>query len=332
MKCRLVSALPPGPEWLFEIKFDGYRAIAIKTGKDVRLISRNQRDFTANYPELMESLAQLPWKQLVLDGEVVALDEKGRSSFELMQSAHMAGQERPAIYYYAFDVLNFEGKDLTSLPLLERKALLERLLQGRTECVRYSAGLEGGPRALLALVAKHGLEGVVGKKKISRYEPGLRTGAWVKYKPVNEQEFVIGGYTAPEGARSFFGALTVGYYQKGHLLFASKVGTGFSHKMLKLLYEQFQKIRTPDCPFANLPTKREGRWGQGISRADMRRCTWVQPRFVCQVHFTEWTREGGLRHPAFVGLREDKNAREVVREIPAGSGSSQAKETRSEFY
>jgi len=319
MQCRLVSALPEGPEWLFEIKFDGYRAIAIKNRNVIRLISRNQRDFTAKYPELPQALAQLPCEQAVLDGEIVALDEKGRSSFELMQTAHMTGQDRPALFYYAFDLLNLDGKDTTPLPLLERKELLQRLLQPSIDGLRYSAGLEARPSALLALIAKHGLEGVIGKKKTSRYEPGLRTGAWVKYKMVNEQEFVIGGYTLPEGARSFFGALIIGYYQQGQLLFASKVGTGFSHKLLKSLYQQFQKIKIPVCPFANLPARRGGRWGQGISRAEMRGCTWLEPKYVCQVHFTEWTREGGLRHPAFIGLREDKNPRDVLREVPAGS-------------
>jgi bifunctional non-homologous end joining protein LigD len=190
---------------------------------------------------------------------------------------------------------------------------LEGLLQKNGECVRYSPGMEASPSALLSLIATHGLEGIIGKKKLSRYEPGLRSGAWVKYKSVNEQEFVIGGYTPPEGARSFFGALLVGYYRDGQLTFASKVGTGFSHKTLKSLHSQFQKIKIDHCPFVNLPAKGGG---QGMSRAEVRRCTWVEPKYVCQVHFTEWTREGGLRHPAFIGLREDKNPSEVVRERP----------------
>ena len=164
-----------------------------------------------------------------------------------------------------------------------------------------------------------GLEGIIAKRRGSRYEPGQRSGAWLKLKVLHEQEFVIGGYTEPQGARKFFGALLVGFYEKGKLRFASKVGIGFSEKRLRELFKQMQPLRRDDCSFVNLPTTRGGRWGQGITRAEMKRCTWIEPALVAQIRFTEWTRDAGLRHPAFLGLREDKAAHEVVRETGAMS-------------
>jgi bifunctional non-homologous end joining protein LigD len=156
---------------------------------------------------------------------------------------------------------------------------------------------------------------LIAKKKDSNYEIGRRSGAWVKFKWTNEQEFVIGGYSEPQGARSHFGALVVGYYDKGKLMFAAKVGTGFGQKLLKSLHEKFQKLVRPDCPFVNLPEK-AGRFGRGLTAGEMRRCTWLEPKLVCQIRFAEWTRDHHLRQPAFLGLREDKKASEVVREMP----------------
>ena len=167
---------------------------------------------------------------------------------------------------------------------------------------------------LLDEIRKRGLEGIIAKKLDTKYEIGLRTGSWVKIKVVNEQEFVIGGYTAPKGSRDFFGAILVGYFEDGKLIFASKVGTGFNQALLGSMHKQFQKIQRDDCPFVNLPEKRSGRYGQGVTAAEMKRCRWIEPKLVAQIHFTEWTRDGHLRHPVFIGLREDKKPAEVTRE------------------
>ena len=250
----------------------------------------------------------------MLDGEIVALDEAGRSSFQLLQSAHQPGR-RPPIQYCVFDLLNVEGADLTSLPLTRRKRLLQPLVPDNQDIIRFSVNIVGDPKQLLAQACRHRLEGLIAKQTDSRYEPGRRSDAWLKIKCLAGQEFVIGGYTQPKGGRLFFGALLVGYYDREKLIFASKVGTGFDHESLRSLHARFQKLKRADCPFANLPEKR-GTSG-GLTAGEMTRCTWVEPKLVCQIAFTEWTRDGHLRHPAFLGLREDKNPQEVIRETAA---------------
>jgi len=327
MKAKLVAG-PPAGDWRFELKWDGYRALGIRQGKSAVLLSRNNKDLTERFPEVAEALKALACRRAILDGEIVALDAKGRSSFQLLQDYQMHAQ-RPPLAYYVFDLLSLDGKDLAALPLLERKKRLAALLKAAPGPIRESPVLKGAYPDLLAQVRKHGIEGLVGKLADSKYEPGRRSGAWIKVKVLNEQEFVIGGYTPPGGSRRYFGALIVGYYQGTELLFASKVGTGYSQAMLRALHERMLPLRTQECPFANLPEARKGRWGQGITRAEMARCAWVRPRLVCQVRFTEWTRDGGLRHPAFLGLREDKEAGEVVRERAEGGEIRNSKsETR----
>jgi bifunctional non-homologous end joining protein LigD len=314
MKCRVALKPPAGKEWVFEIKFDGIRAIAIKAGEAVQIFSRAGNSLAQKFPEVVSALKRLPCGSGVVDGEIVAVEESGRSSFQLLQAANMPGEERPPILFYAFDLLNLEGRELKSLPLNRRKELLQQILPADDPVIKFSASLVADPEDLLAEIRSRGLEGLIGKKSGSKYEPGLRTGAWIKLKCVNEQEFVIGGYTRPQGSRQHFGALLVGYYEKDRLLFASKVGTGFDMRLLESLYKKLKKIEQTDCPFANLPEQRSGRYGQGITASQMRQCTWVEPKLVCQVHFTEWTRDGHLRHPSFIGLREDRAPGEVVRE------------------
>ena len=214
--------------------------------------------------------------------------------------------------YYAFDLLNLEGRAVLQLPLEERKELLRRLLQHAPDIIRFSAGIEAESKRLQKEMKKRGLEGLVAKLKTARYEAGQRTGAWVKFKWSNEQEFVIGGYTPPEGARSHIGAILVGYNEGGKLLFASKVGSGFDTKTLASLHRCFAKFQSKNCPFANLPE----RLPSGLSAAEMRTCTWLKPELVCQIRFTEWTRDHHLRHPRFLGMRDDKSAHEVGRERP----------------
>jgi bifunctional non-homologous end joining protein LigD len=314
MKCRRVEKPPSGEEWSYEIKFDGIRAIAVKEGRAVQLFSRASNPLMLKFPEVASAMTRLRCDSAVVDGEIVAVEETGRSSFQLLQAANMPGEERPPILFYAFDLLNLEGTDLKGLPLERRKELLRPILPAEDPVLKFSASLVADPADLMAEIRSRGLEGLVGKKLGSKYEPGLRTGAWVKLKCVNEQEFVIGGFTPPQGSRHHFGALLVGYYERDRLMFASKVGTGFDARLLESLYKKLQLIQQPECPFGNLPEKRSGRYGQGITATQMRHCTWVQPKLVCQVHFTEWTRDGHLRHPSFVGLREDREPREVGRE------------------
>jgi bifunctional non-homologous end joining protein LigD len=253
---------------------------------------------------------------LVIDGEVVALDERGQGSFQLLQNRGRLAAAG-ALVFYVFDLLNLEGRNTRELPLTTRRELLQPIVAGASDPVRYSATLNGSIDVVFAEVKRLRLEGVIAKKPASRYEAGQRSGSWVKVKCVNEQEFVIGGCTPPQGSRDFFGALLVGYYDEGQLMFASKVGTGYTHATLRELFQRLKPLRRTACPFVNLPTKRSGKFGQGLSAAEMRRCTWVEPRLVAQVRFTEWTGDGGLRHPVFVGLREDKRAKEVTREAAA---------------
>ena len=319
MKPRLLEEPPAGGDWIYELKFDGIRLIAVKNGEKVNLISRNENELAPRFPEVADAVRALPIADCVIDGEVVALDEKGRSSFQLLQAHEIEGRRSP-IYYYAFDLLQAAGKNLTALPLERRKALLSVLCQDAADAIRLSGEIGGDPHALMREVKRLGLEGVIGKQRGSVYEPDRRSGAWIKLKCVNEQEFVIGGFTPPQGARKYFGALLVGYYENMRLLFAGKVGTGFSTTLLASLHKRFKSEKRDDCPFADLPSKQDGQWVQGITPAIMRRCEWTNPVFVCQVKFTEWTRDGKLRQPVFLGLREDKKANEVVRESPSFRG------------
>jgi bifunctional non-homologous end joining protein LigD len=314
MKARLAKSLPSGDDWIYEIKFDGFRALAFKSGDDVRLLSRNDKDFGDKFPEIVEAMAALKIDDVVFDGEIVALDAKGISSFQLLQAL---GEKRPPIYFYVFDLLRRKGKDLRGQSLVERKSQLEQVLGKKSGLIRYSASLGDNPGQLLKQAAKLGLEGLIGKRKDSVYQPGRRSGAWVKLKLHYEQEFVIGGFTNPEGGRQHFGALMLGFYKGLQLKFCGKVGTGFDEKLLNSLNSQFQGMAQVECPFSNLPEKRSGRFGAGVTAAEMKRCHWVKPQMVCQIKFAEWTRDEKLRQPVFLGLREDKAASEVIREKAA---------------
>jgi bifunctional non-homologous end joining protein LigD len=312
MKAQLVDSIRPG-DWLYEIKFDGYRALALRGGIETRILSRNEKDLGAKFPEIKDAIAALKVQDAVIDGEIVALDDKGRSSFQLLQGFDM-GLVRPPIVFYAFDLLRLNGKDLQTLPLEERKAKLEGLLKKPAGIIRYSVSFTHKIEELLSRAQELGLEGLIGKRSGSRYEPGKRTGAWVKIKLYQEQKFAIGGYTEPEGSRKYFGALLVGIYEGKSFKFAGRVGTGFSEKLLRSLFDDLQKIRVESCPFSNLPAAGRNRWDQGLTVAEMRRCRWVKPAMVCQVRFTEWTRDDRLRQPVFLGIREDKSPTDVVRE------------------
>jgi bifunctional non-homologous end joining protein LigD len=324
MKAKLAEKPPATGDWIYELKFDGIRLIAVKTDKKVSLLSRNQNELRARFPEIVEAIKNLPAGECVVDGEVVALDEKGRSSFQLLQAREVlaAGRVRPTggegrkspIYFYAFDLLQLDGKSLVRLPLEARKNVLEKLCADAGDPIRYSGAIGGDAKRLLEEVKRRGLEGIIGKQRNSVYEPGRRSGAWIKLKCVNEQEFVVGGYTPPQGARKHFGAILVGYYDNNKLMFAGKVGTGFTAKSLSMLHKKFQKEARDDCPFVDLPSKQNGQWVQGITPSMMKKMHWVNPKFVAQIKFAEWTRDGKLRAPVFLGLREDKKPTDVVRE------------------
>ncbi|WP_050028717.1 non-homologous end-joining DNA ligase [Verrucomicrobium sp. BvORR034] len=314
MKARLVDEAPQG-DWEYEVKFDGFRAVAYRQGGGICLLSRTRHDLTGKFPEIAHALMELEKTKFVLDGEIVALDAQGRSSFQLLQ-AYELGQEKPPLCYYIFDILSVDGKSQTALSLHERRKKLKEILPTRSSILRLSASLGEDAAPVLKEIQRHGLEGIIGKRKGSTYEPGRRSGEWIKLKVHQQQEFVIGGYTEPSGARSHLGALLVGVLEKGKLIYSGKVGTGFTAATLKELHQQMAKLKRTTCPFSDLPEEREGRYGQGITAAVMKRCHWVKPVLVCQVKFGEWTRDGRLRQPVYLGLREDKPAREVVRELP----------------
>jgi len=313
MKAKLVERPPAAGDWIYELKFDGIRLIAVKRAEKVSLLSRNQNELTQRFPEIADAVETLPTRECVIDGEVVALDEEGRSSFQLLQAREMEGRKSP-VYFYAFDLLQLEGKSLLSLPLEARKNVLEKLCGDAGDPIRYSGAIGGDAQQLLEEVKRRGLEGIIGKQRNSIYETGRRSGAWIKLKCLHEQELIIGGYTPPQGARKYFGAILVGSYDSKKLVFAGKVGTGFTTKSLSTLHKKFQKEARDDCPFVDLPSKQNGQWVQDITPSMMRKMRWVNPVFVCEIKFAEWTQDKKLRAPVFLGLREDKKPGEVVRE------------------
>jgi bifunctional non-homologous end joining protein LigD len=303
------ETLPDDPvRWLYELKMDGYRAIAYKSGGTVQLRSRNQNDFSRRYPGIPRGLANLP-DETVIDGEVVALDAAGRPSFNALQNAVSSDV---TIAYYVFDLMMLAGRDLTSETLEVRRKLLEqRVLPKLGEPVRYLGELQAPLRALIHSVKQQSFEGLVAKRRESRYEPGLRSGAWMKMRVNQGQEFVIGGYTL--GTRTF-DALVIGYYEQDRLLFATRTRNGFTPATREQLFRKFRGLEIANCPFANLPEARSGRWGQGLTKAKMAECRWLKPVLVGQFEFLEWTADNHLRHARFVALREDKPARSVRRE------------------
>ena len=310
MAALLVDALPAGDDWLYEAKFDGYRALALKDGAILKLLSRKGNDLTADYPAVRQALAALNAKSAVIDGEIVAFDASGRPSF---QQLHHRSANPAAVRYFAFDLLHLNGKDLQAELLTVRRAALEKLVTG-TDVV-FSAELPGAAADVLHAVAEVGLEGVVAKRRDSRYEAGKRSGAWQKFKVKLRQEFVIGGYK-PENRN--FQSLVVGYYENRKLRFAGRVRSGFTAAQRAALFELLAPLKTPVCPFTDLPSARTGHWGEGVTKEDMKILKWVKPSLVAEIAFTEWTRDGNLRHSAFVGLRTDKDPRTVVRENPGG--------------
>ncbi len=305
MLARNVTRLPSGPDWLYEIKWDGYRVEAIKQGDTVRLLSRKGIDLATDFPTVVEAVKRLPAEEAVVDGEVVALDPGGHPSFQMLQ--HRASGEG-IIVDYVFDLLHLDGTDWTHRPLEERRARLAELVAGTD--LRFSASLEGTGERIVPEIRKLGLEGVVAKRRHSTYESGERSGAWQKFKMSPEQEFVIGGFKPGTPLES----LVVGYYDQGRFICAGKVRQGLDSRNRKELFERLKSHKTAKCPFANLPNARKSHWGEGITAEQMSELRWAKPVVVAQIAFTEWTRGGNLRHGEYKGLREDKRPRDVHRE------------------
>jgi bifunctional non-homologous end joining protein LigD len=308
MAAALVDALPTGDEWLYEAKFDGYRALAFKDGSKTRILSRKGNDLTSAYPSIRKAIEALKTQSAVIDGEIVAFDEAGRPSF---QHLHHRSARPAAIRYFAFDLLHLNGKDLQAEPLAVRRTALQKIVAGSD--VDFSDELSGSAEDVIRAIAEVGLEGVVAKRRDSRYEPGKRSGAWQKFKVKLRQEFVIGGYK-PENRN--FQSIVVGYYDNRKLRFAARVRAGFTAAQRTALFELLRPLQTERCPFTDLPSERTGHWGEGVTEEDMKILKWLKPVLVAEIAFTEWTRDGNLRHSAFVGLRTDKDARSVVRERP----------------
>ena len=307
MQCLLVNKLPEGEQWEYELKLDGYRTLAVKHGSRVTLFSRNKKSFNNRFPAIVAGLANLP-DDSIIDGEIVAMDESGRPSFNRLQNF---SANADAITFFAFDLLMWKGENLQMQPLEKRRALLRGKAMLKMPGAHFSDSFYVTADQMVSAVRSQGLEGVVAKRRNSFYEPGRRSGAWVKMRIGGGQEFVIGGYTP---SSKNFDALLVGYYEADKLMFAAKVRNGFVPAMRDTVFQHFEKLRSKTCPFANLPESGKGRWGEGLTSAEMEKCIWLKPRLVAAIDYAEWTPANHLRHAKFIALREDKNARDVTRE------------------
>lgn len=303
----LMQEPPKGTEWVHELKFDGYRMLCHLSRGKVRFWSRNHKDWTEKFPTVGKAVNGLPVGSVILDGEIVAMDSEGRTSFQKLQQAFGSTGDAGFVFQI-FDLLYLEGFDLTRAALRDRKRLLAELLQSADDQgrLRYSDHIEGHGLEFFKQACKLGIEGIVSKLADSPYE-STRNRNWLKVKCIKRQEFVIAGYTPSEKGMPGFGSLILGVYDKGKLLYAGRAGTGFTIKQRLELRKKLDALVKESSPFAVRP-KDPG----------LRRAVWVAPKLVGEVAFTEWTNEGSVRHPSFQGLREDKKAKDVVREEPLG--------------
>src|SRR5688572_21636413 len=307
MAATLVQELPEGNDWLYEVKFDGYRALILKDGVRVRIRSRNDKDLTDAYPNVAAAGARLQAETAIVDGEIVAVDTAGHPSFQALQNR--SSHPRHTIVFYAFDLLHRDGRDLTKRPLEERKHELADVIHDSG--VLLSATLHGSASQVIAAVGQLGLEGVLAKRRDSSYSAGLRPGTWVKLKLERQQEFVIGGYRPGSHGVD---ALLVGYYEGKALRFAGKVRAGFTPHTRRDVFARLKPAHASRCPFVDLPNSKASRWGAGVTAEEMAEMQWLKPVLVAQIRFVEWTADDHLRHAAFIGMREDKDARDVGRE------------------
>jgi DNA ligase D-like protein (predicted ligase) len=295
MYALAVQKLPEGNEWLYEVKFDGYRCLAGRDSTGVALWSRRENLFIKQFPNIAQACERLPPNTL-LDGEIVALDEKGRVSFNLLQHHRSKAQ---ALVFYAFDVLIYRGRSVLQVPLYFRREVLRRIFEDINAApVSLSEYIEAAPADLIRVVKEFGFEGIVAKRKDSDYESGKRSGAWVKYKVNRGQEFVIGGYSPGNP----FDALIVGYYEGERLLYAAKVRNGFVPLVRREVASKFKGLEIESCPFANLPEKKRTMWA--LTKEEMENCVWLKPELVAQIEFTEWTPDCHLRHSTAAPRRD----------------------------
>jgi bifunctional non-homologous end joining protein LigD len=305
MQVSPVRQLPDGGAWTYEAKLDGYRCLAAKRAGNVVLWSRRGNGFTARFPAIARACEKLPVDTLI-DGEVIVVDHTGKVSFNGLQHKRQNGH----VQFYAFDVLVHRGRNVFRLPIEERRHLLTEALRKVQYPVIQSTPFDVKPAELIRAAMELQLEGVIAKRKGSLYEPGRRTGAWVKYKINRSQEFVIGGYTSGNP----FDALIAGCYEGKELKFVAKVRNGFVPHMRCALFPILQEFITNECPFTNLPEKRRGQWALNLTNGEMQNCQWLKPELVAQIEFNEWTPDRHLRHASFAGLRGDKEPRRIVRE------------------
>lgn len=296
MLATLTESYFSDPDWIFEPKLDGVRCLAFKKGKKVSLLSRNRLSLNERYPEVADAVAHLSVADAIFDGEVAVVSD-GVSRFQSLQRHLLDGGGKLA--YFVFDAPHLGGYRITELPMLARKELLGRVV-APSETIELVSHRVGSGEAFLEEACEKGWEGLIAKRADAPYVMG-RSKAWLKFKCSKEQEFVVGGYTDPQGARVGFGALLVGYHDGGGLRYAGKVGTGYDTPLLLALTEQLEPLEREVSPFAGKPPVRKG-------------VHWIEPKIVVQVGFSEWTRDGRLRHPRFLGVREDKDPKEVVRE------------------
>jgi bifunctional non-homologous end joining protein LigD len=297
MMARLHDEAFDDPDWVFEIKWDGYRAIAEVNGADSKLYSRNGLSFSGKYPAVFNELKKIK-KKVVLDGEIVAFNNKDMPDFQLLQQYGKNGNV--ALVYYVFDVLYIDGKSVEDKTLIERKALLQKLLPDN-DLIRYCDHIEAKGKGFFKLMSEKGLEGMIAKKKGSQYNEGQRTDEWLKVKLELTEEAIICGYTPPQGSRIHFGSLVLGMYKDGVLRYIGNTGTGFNTKSLKYLNEVFQEYKTTASPFAGKPPVRGP-------------VTWLKPELVCNIKYSEITQDGIRRHPVYLGLRVDKESKEISEE------------------
>ena len=294
MMAKLHDAAFDSADWVFEIKWDGYRAVCELDGENTRLYSRNGLSFEAKYPDVYEALKKIK-KKAIIDGEIVALDENGKPNFQLLQQFNPSTTH---LVYYVFDCLQINGKSIEQKTLLARKEALQKILPANNDIIRYCDHVKEKGIEFFEVTGKHGLEGMIAKKANSKYYEGRRTDEWLKIKQVQTEEAIICGYTVPRGGRKYFGALVLGMYNKGKLTYIGHTGTGFNHKMLKEVYELMQQYKSDDSPFdVKIPVNGK--------------VTWLRPELVCNLKFTEITSDGIRRHPVFMGLRIDKESEEV---------------------
>ena len=323
----LVDEPPQGEQWLHEIKFDGYRLLGFVSGGAAQLRTRNGKDWTGSFPSLARALEKLKVENAVLDMEAVIIDQQGKSSFQALQAALGEGGVPEKIVAYVFDLLHLNGKDLTRLPLTERKEKLESLLKKarQNNSLRYSAHIAGAGDAMFAKACETGLEGIVSKNASAPYVAG-RQKSWLKIKCSLRQEFIILGFSDARKGDRAIGALYLGYKKNGVLRYAGKVGTGFSMKSARELAERFAGMAVEKPTLSRAET-------DGLAAGEWKTVHWIKPSLLCEVAFTEWTQDGHIRHPSFQGLREDKEARDVKQETPvptAAAPKSSKKKTNDE--